>query len=268
MLRNLLPGPLASLLAPPRPWNPEPGNPFSKRKPGGLEGLVTDIGPATVIGAVVYAAEKLKEQIVNTVSAMKGLALAFVNPDANPAAMVQSMGGFVSKLTEAIPIVGQFGGMLGGALNALGEFMNALDGIVNRYAQYSPQLAAAQAQAEVTQTLNDIRRAQEVTPALLRYINSRTELQQKFEDAKIKFINAATPLITLLMESLGNLFENVGNLGSAMGAVGTAATRQLPIGIQYLHAILTFMENQNQEGDFQPLDELFRSVDGNLGGVG
>ncbi len=167
---------------------------------GAMAGLAAAAAPLAIAGAVVYALEKVIERIQAVAEAFGKLGLAFSDPGTNPANMVKAQGEFIAGIAKGIPIAEQFYGALGSAVGMLGSFMQAMDGMVERFAQYSPQLAFAQAQADVRQIFADMRRAQEVTPALLQYLQSRTEMQQHFEDAKMRFIDRAMPVAIRVME--------------------------------------------------------------------
>jgi hypothetical protein len=225
---------------------------------GGGVGGGAGLGGLAAIGAVVYAVEKLKEQVERSVVAFKNLSLAMLNPDANPASFVQALGSYTTEITKGVPIIEQFGGAVGGAINALGSFMRALDGMVERYAQYSPQLAAAQAQANVTQILGDIRRAQQAAPELIRYIKTRTELQQKIEDAKIRFLNVATPFITATLDMLTKMLEIMGGLENLPRVLNAF----LPESIRILLGLLQAARAREEATEIDPLDELLKSTEG------
>ena len=82
------------------------------------------------------------------------------------------------------------------------KIVAAIDRAENRYAQYSPQIAQAQALAEVQTTLNDMRRAQEIAPEMVKYIQSRADLENKWEDIKVKILTKLMPIITAIMDVL------------------------------------------------------------------
>ncbi len=52
------------------------------------------------------------------------------------------------------------------------------------------------ARADVAQILGDFRRAQVLAPQLSGFVDARSQLQQKIEDAKMRFMIAMLPLVT------------------------------------------------------------------------
>lgn len=144
--------------------------------------LAAFLGRAAGPAAIAFAAAAGLSAVA---SAAGNFAARMMTADASVAT-------FVGAIGESIPI---FGGMF----KALSSAMSALDAMSERYAPYSGQISAAQAMAEVRQTLGDFARAQKAAPDLVKYIAARTEIQQKIEDAKIRFINKATPVIIALL---------------------------------------------------------------------
>jgi hypothetical protein len=57
-------------------------------------------------------------------------------------------------------------------------------------------VAQATAMAELRQVLGDIRRGGEVGPALANYVNARADLQQKYEDVKVRILEQLLPAVT------------------------------------------------------------------------
>lgn len=102
---------------------------------------------------------------------------------------------FSSALAVAAPEVAAVGQAAGAAVAGLGGLTEAIDGLVKRYGRYSPAVAQAEAMAQVQQVMQDMRRAQEATPDLVRFIQQRQDLQNKIEDVKIRLLKTAMPLI-------------------------------------------------------------------------
>lgn len=213
---------------------------------GGGVGALGAAGPVGMAIAGVFlfdrALKSLTATVTNTISAVGSFAAKMISPDANPATFIAAVGDTFTQigntLSGTIPIIGTllggFASALGAAVNAVAGFMRALDGMVDRYAAYSPALAQAQAMADVTQMLADFRRAQQVTPELVQYLRTRTELQQKFEDAKIKFLIRMMPTAIKIMglteklvpfvEAIVNILSGIAEfLGAIMGNVSDIA---------------------------------------------
>ncbi len=66
---------------------------------------------------------------------------------------------------------------------------------MDRYGEFSPEIAQAQAMAEINQTLGDMERAQRVGNDLARYVEQRSRLQQNIEDLKVDLLKAILPAV-------------------------------------------------------------------------
>lgn len=103
-------------------------------------------------------------------------------------------------------------GAAGAAVVAFGALTNAIDKSVERYGDYSPDIASAQASVEIQKTMNDMRRAQEHGADLARYVESQGRMQEKFEEAKMKFLTKIMPIIEAIFDFLGFIMDGIGNI--------------------------------------------------------
>jgi hypothetical protein len=187
---------------------------------GALASIASAAGPvglaAAAVGALYLAFNELDKAITGTISKLGQFASTLVSPDANPQQFVALVGQGFTELGDKLfilnPLMGVFAHSLGAVTESLAQLMSAVDGMVSRYAEVSPGLALAEAQADLTQTLADFRRGQQVAPELVRYVQERTELQQKYEDAKARMLERLTPLIVAGMEHLAVLIPLVESL--------------------------------------------------------
>jgi hypothetical protein len=175
---------------------------------------------AGAYGAVAAAALQAWKKIMDGVQAAKvapihamgQFASAVANPDANPATSLQAAGAAASKFGDTmlyvVPPLGVLASAAGAAANELGQFMKAMDGLVQRYGQYSGPVTAAESMAEIRQTIGDIRRSREIAPDLVRYINAKSEMQEKFEEIKIKLLKQITPFAEILMKQITAILAN------------------------------------------------------------
>lgn len=186
-------------------------NPAGTQMAQMVKGAAIAGGITAVVEVIQAAFRKMRESIDSAIDAAGNFASGMAAADASVSSSLGTMANYITtvsdKLADDFPVLGMLGSAAGHAAAALGRFTGALDATAERYAQFSGPLASALAVSEVTQTLNDIRRAQQVTPELLRYIQARTELQQRFEDAKVRFINRITPLAVRGMESIENIMD-------------------------------------------------------------
>ncbi len=157
-------------------------------------------GPAAIVVAVIEALQGVRDGAMSAVRGMGNFAAAAADPDASPAKMTANIGeatkGVSDKLFWVSPQLGIFGSIVGEATSSLGKFMAAADATATRYGEYSPQIAMAQAQAEIQQVMGDMRRANESGPQLAAYIKAQGDLQQKYEDIKIKILTKILPIVT------------------------------------------------------------------------
>lgn len=142
-------------------------------------------------------------------------------------------------------------GPLGVAATATALGLNALDRVIQpliqNYADYNPQVAMAQAMAEVRTTFGDMRRAQESGPQLASYIKAQTELQQKWEDVKVGLLTKLMPIAEAIMELISTLLPIV-----QTGLQPVAVVAEL-IG-KILKAITGFFASQSDQDSQTNLD--------------
>jgi hypothetical protein len=129
------------------------------------------------------------------------------------------------------------------AIEAFRAVSNMFDGMVERYKQYSPQMATAEALVEVRNVVGDLRRAQEGGPDLAKYMIERGEVEQKIEDVKIEFMKAVMPIMLTMLR----FFESV----------ILPAVKKILEGINKLTAGLT-----NVEGTINDIDDLLGEFKG------
>ncbi len=179
-----------------------------------MTGAAAEAGPIIAVGvALTELASGAIKGVVSTIGdVFKGIA----SPDKDPSVPIEAMGEAASSagkmIALVVPAVGFMGVAVGETTKALAGMMQALDKTADRYGEYSPQIAQAQAIADVQHTLGDLRRAQEVGPELARYVQAQTDLQEKFEDIKIKLLVKILPAVTRILE----LIEGVMNTGEGI----------------------------------------------------
>lgn len=149
-----------------------------------------------LVGGTIGAAFAARSQAVNfatTTSADTGGSIGQFG------AGISAVG---EKLSTALPMVGGFVAGLGKATEAFGSLISAVNEVADRYGEYSPQIAQAQAMAEIKQTMGDFRRAQEIGTEMARFVTAQADMQQKFEDIKIKLLMQMVPVLTRILEFL------------------------------------------------------------------
>ncbi len=172
---------------------------------GAMAGMAAAAGP---IGIAIVAAKAVIDATVGAVKSViggVGNALAEVaSASADPAAPIAKMGDAASsageKLAYLSPAIGIATVAFGESAKALAVVMQALDKTAERYGEFSPDIAMAQAVSEVRHTMGDFRRAQEVGATMAEYVMARSDLQQKIEDIKVKALTAIIPMVTRILE--------------------------------------------------------------------
>jgi len=165
------------------------------------EGAAAAAGPIGIAVATAIAVKVAVDQAVKEAIGEVGKVISSVaSPSSDPAKPIAELGEAASKTGEKLPVLGTAAIVAGESLKALASVMQALDKTAERYGQYSPQIAQAQAIAEVRQTIGDLRRAQTIAPEMARYIQAQSDLQQKFEDTKIRLLTKILPVITRILE--------------------------------------------------------------------
>lgn len=96
---------------------------------------------------------------------------------------------------------------IGAAAKAAAVVIGELDRAAERYGEYSPEVAQAQAMVEIRREMNNMRRAQESGTDLARYVQAQGQLQENFEEIKIKLLMAVAPLITTMAQTLNMILE-------------------------------------------------------------
>lgn len=159
-----------------------------------------------IIAAVVATEVLLRNALESAVHSVTHFAEVLSSPDVDPSVIFSELGQSVRSSTEKLiylgNLLGVFGPVVGDIISSFGNLQRNLDGMVQRFAGFSPLLASAQAQAEVTQVLGEFRRAQTAAPDLARYIQARTELQQRYEDIKVELLKGIAPVLTTAVETL------------------------------------------------------------------
>jgi len=195
------PSPIAPGLPPVSPATPTPpSGGISPQHLNAAQMAMPQLGAASSalaaagpIGLAIMVAMEAEKSLRGHARSIGNAGAAIANPDANPSRAVTEAGNAVAE---------SFHGLIGvsGELTAsFGRIMQAVDATANRYAEFSPEISQAQAMVEVRHTMGEMRRAQEAGPELARYVQMQGELQQKFEDTKIKLLVQILPIVTAIM---------------------------------------------------------------------
>ena len=138
-----------------------------------------------------------------------GLAKSVSSPDDSAANTVSAVGGGVSDLGSALPVIGIPLVAIGEGLKIVGGLMDNFTKMAEKYGEYNPAIAQAQAMAEVKKIMGDMRRAQESGQELVKFVKLQAETQQRFEDLKMKIWMKILPMLNDMLEGI-NYIANLG----------------------------------------------------------
>lgn len=117
---------------------------------------------------------------------------------------------FGAAIAKSAPPLAMFTVGVTAAVVAVRSLINEIHKAEDQYSPYSPAIASAQAYEEVRRTMGDLRRAQEIGPEMAKYIRSRADLEQKYEDVKVKLLLKIMPTVTRAVEELEKFVSLIG----------------------------------------------------------
>jgi hypothetical protein len=224
---------------------------------GGAMAALETAGPiAAIAGAALAVVGALRDAAMGIVRGAGDFASLFASADASAAGSTAAFGEATKSASASMflisPALSVLGSVAGEAASSLGKFMKAVDATADRYGDYSPVIAQAQAQSEIRQVLADMRRAQTAGPELARYIQARSDLQQQFEEAKIKILVKLLPIAENLMAIVGAGADNIEGIWAlfklAFPSIETAGEA-----LQILADFARWWRNQQESNQLQDM---------------
>ena len=184
-------------------------------------------GPFAMVSAIKDLKENIDKAVVGAikegVGAVADVGMFAAEASADPSVPIAKFSESISKAGEEvnkyIPIVGYLITATGEAGKALAGLMQAIDKTAERYSEYSPEISQAQAIAEVRQTLGDLRRAQEIGLEMSRYIQAQADVQQRFEDIKIRLLTKVLPVVTRILEAIDSVMATGEGISETIGSL-------------------------------------------------
>lgn len=193
--------------------------------------------------------------------------------------------GAISTVVSGLGRVAAAAGPVGIALAALAGAAVAAGAAVYAYADkqadqlagYSGVLSAAQANAEVSQVLNDIRRAEIMGNDLAEFVNAKSELSQNWQDLMMTMLKPFIPLVTEVMQELSafiKAFPEFGQKVNEKAKEGWGFAFAPAIGILGLILGNTVKIEKNTKKEDKPEEDLgdfsklLKSLEGNPMGAG
>lgn len=230
---------------------------------GGIFGAASDISAKMpLIGAILKAKKMVEDTVLGTTKAAIGGASGIANwsasADADPSKPIGAFGDAASKAGESLAKVDLISGTLtmafGEGVKSVSGFMQALDQTTKRYGEVTPMVAQQEAMGEVRQVLGDLRRGQEVGPELVRYMQTQQDMQQKFEDIKIKILNQLLAVVNPILKIMDQILPT----GEAVSS--TIATLLTPLAaIAEAAAALVGIQKDDRMPDIQDPADIMLS---------
>lgn len=140
---------------------------------------------------------------------------------------------------------------------AFNKLTSELDKVTNKYGEYSAGIAQAQAGQEITRVLNDMRRAQQYEPQLVRYIQLQTEMEQRYEEVKIKILMALEPLAELGLEGINGILAVVQIIAGFMEQSGKLLKGDV---LGFLEGIFGNTKKAQESGNSDAFSTLARNA--------
>lgn len=168
---------------------------------GSMAGIAAAAGPIALAVAVGNEINKATQAAIKSAaSTATTLATTVASANADPAIPIEKLGDAATSAGEKLGGFGHGLVIVGEQFKALSSIMQAVNQTAGRYGEYSPEIAQAQAVAEIRQTMGDFRRAQVVSAEMSKFVMAQSDLQQRVEDVKVKILTKMLPLVTRAVE--------------------------------------------------------------------
>jgi hypothetical protein len=177
---------------------------------GGFAGAASAAAPIMLAVQAALAADSVvKSNITGAVQGAGAVANFATSPDDNPSSAIKGVGAAVSDLGNKIPFVGQQLVFLGESAKVAGGLMDNFNRLADRYGDYNPQIAQAQAMAEVRKVLGDMQRARTYGGELSEFVRVQSEFAQKFEDLKVALGVKILPILTGILNAINTIIGQI-----------------------------------------------------------
>jgi len=163
--------------------------------------------------------------------------------------------------------VGVLAAAANAATSAISGLASAANSAADKYAPYSGAISLAQAQADIRETLGDMRRAREYGADLAKFVEAQSKLGQSWEDVKAKFLSVIVPVLTKIFELLQGLIDGLANPAQAIQdtkdlikdldeKVGKGGLETLPLGLGAAISLLKALPDIKKNTDPKIEDEV------------
>ena len=137
---------------------------------------------------------------------------------------IQQLSTAVGKFGDMLPGIGLAFTIVGEAGKILGGLMQEFSRTAERFAEYNPQIQQSLALAEIRRVMGDMRRAQESGSELARFVEEQSRVQQQFEEIKMRIWMKLLPIVTAILEVLGEFLGVVTDMRDQNAQVADPTT--------------------------------------------
>jgi hypothetical protein len=189
---------------------------------GGMGAALGAAGAAAgIVVAVIAATKAIRAMGEGAIKAGGDLVAGLTSAKVGAADFAAGVGAGAKKAADALVYISPAAAIVVGAFGQVAEsgaaVMRQFDAMATRFTGFGPGVAAAFGQAAVTHIMGEFRRGQEVGPSLARYIQARTEVQEKFEDIKARFLVQITPAVLTGLKILERMMPAIEVIAQVTG---------------------------------------------------
>ena len=193
-----------------------------------------------------------------------GQAMRASDPSSDPSDVISGFGKNVTavgdKLSAYLPVIGGITKVTGELVGAFAELMKNIDATAKRYQPYSPDISQAQALSDIRQTMGDFRRAQTIAPDMAKYIQARSDLEQKFEERKIKVLTQILPTVTRCLETLDKVLPSMENIDAPLQIAGELLKSILTVAEQLKKLVGDGKEEERRDKLKTPTEQILNNM--------
>lgn len=135
--------------------------------------------------------------------------VASVVPTAQVAKAEVGAGEAASGMAKLAAAAGVAAAVVTGMVKAFNAVVGEANNMAEKYGEYNPEIAQAQAMAEIRKITGDMRRAQESSGELAAFIQAQSEMQDRWENVKTAIMKKLIPVVTGILEILSRLLNIV-----------------------------------------------------------
>lgn len=170
--------------------------------------------PSRVLPAAKTLAGTLPGQVGSSAQtvvagAQKGVAAVEAASSIATVAGVEGMAEIAAVAWPVAAAIGAIGATAGLASYGLKKVADSAEEYSKRLTPYSAPLAQASAEAQISQVLNDLRRAQLIGTDLAKFTTAQSNLSQAWQDQVVNILQSFLPVINRIAEFLTKVLDEI-----------------------------------------------------------